>query len=356
MQDLIVRALQCRPTPRRPLWLMRQAGRMLPEYRSLRQRYSFLELCAEPDLATEVTLMPVQRFPLDAAIVFADLMSPVAALGVEVEFAPGPVVARPLRDLESIRQLLQPEPEEIGAQVVQTVRQVSAELAGRIPVLGFAGGPWSIAAYLVQGQGKREFPVLRAMASAAPEILNELMSRLAVLCGDYLVQQARAGAAAVQVFETWSGLLSRPDWERLVKPHLRTLLERAASAGVPRILYLKHSSHLIDAALDLPFEALSVDWRVDLSQLQSRLGPGRAVQGNLDPAVLLAGPERVRHEVRLLLERTTATGHIFNLGHGLLPETPLESVEALIEEVHAAGAGSPADAPPTPRAEEFVDV
>jgi len=181
-----------------------------------------------------------------------------------------------------------------------------------------------------------------------------LMARLSVLCGDYLVQQARAGAAAVQVFETWSGLLSRPDWERVVKPHLRTLLERAASAGVPRILYLKHSSHLIDAALDLPFEALSVDWRVDLPRLQRRLGPERAVQGNLDPAVLLAGPERTRHQARELLESTSATGHVFNLGHGLLPETPLESVAALIEEVHAAG--SPEDVSPSTRAEEFADV
>jgi uroporphyrinogen decarboxylase len=300
--------------------------------------------------------MPVQRFALDAAIVFGDLMSPVAALGVEVKFAPGPVVERPLRDMESVRRLLRPEPEEIGAQVVQTVRQVDAELAGRIPVLGFAGGPWSIAAYLVQGEGKREFPALRAMASAAPEVLEELMARLAVLCGDYLVQQARAGAAAVQVFETWSGLLSRPDWERVVKPHLRTLLERAASAGVPRILYLKHSSHLIDAALDLPFEALSVDWRIDLPRLQKRMGPGRAVQGNLDPAVLLAGPERTRQEARLLLERTSATGHVFNLGHGLLPETPLESVEALIEEVHAVTDGKPMDGPSTARTEEFADV
>ncbi len=356
MQDIMLRALRCEPTPRRPLWLMRQAGRMLPEYRSLRQRYSFLDLCATPDLATEVTLMPVQRFPLDAAIVFGDLMSPVEALGIDVQFAPGPVVEHPLRDLEAIRGLLRPEPEEIGARVVQTVRQVHAELAGRIPVLGFAGGPWSIAAYLVEGQGKREFPTLRAMASASPEVLDELMARLAVLCGDYLVQQAQAGAAAVQVFETWSGLLSRPDWERVVKPHLRTLLERAGAAGVPRILYLKHSSHLVDAALDLPFEVLSVDWRVDLPQLQKQLGGKRAVQGNLDPAVLVAGPERTRREARSLLDRTAATGHIFNLGHGLLPETPLESVTALIEEVHAAGEGSGGDAPSTTLAEEAVDV
>ncbi len=341
MRDLMVRALRAEPVPRRPIWLMRQAGRMLPEYRRLRERHSFLELCAQPELATEVTLMPVQRFPLDAAIVFADLMSPVAAMGIEVKFAPGPIVDQPLRDAAAIRSLLHPDAQEIAPEVIETIRLVTRELGGRIPVLGFAGGPWSIAAYLVQGDGRREFPALRAMAAAEPRVLNDLLAQLAAVCADYLVEQARAGAAAVQVFETWSGLLSRPDWERLVKPHLRTLLERVGRAGVPRILFLKHAAHLVDAALDLPVEVLSVDWRVDLPTLQRRLGPGRAVQGNLDPAVLVAGPEATRAAARTLLERTAPTGHVFNLGHGVLPETPLDSVEALIEEVHAAGDSVP---------------
>jgi len=315
------------------VWLMRQAGRMLPEYRALRQRHSFLELCAQPDLATEVTLMPVRRFPFDAAIVFADLMSPVAALGLEVQFAPGPVLAEPLRDAASVGALPHPEPESIAPEVIQTLRQVTGELGGRIPVLGFAGGPWSIAAYLVQGQGKREFPALRAMAASAPDVMQDLLGRLAALSADYLIEQVHAGAGAVQVFETWSGLLSRRDWDALVKPHLRSLLERIGDT-VPRILYLKHATHLVDSAMQLPVEALSVDWRVDLAALQERC-PGRAVQGNLDPAILLAGPEATRSAIRALLQRAEATGHVFNLGHGVLPDTPLASVEALIEEVHA---------------------
>ncbi len=334
MRDLLLMALQGRPTPRRPVWLMRQAGRMLPEYRDLRARYSFEELTRDPELAAEVTLMPVRRFPFDAAIVFADLMSPVAALGIEVEFAPGPVVSRPLRQAADLRALRDPAPEQIAPEVIETLRLVTRELDGRIPVLGFAGGPWSIAAYLVQGEGKRDFPALRALAVSAPELLEMLLAKLASLCADYLVEQVRAGASAVQIFETWSGLLSRRDWDRIVKPHLRTLLERVGATGAPRILFLKDAPHLVESALELPAEALSVDWRVDLAELHARVSPDRAVQGNLDPAILLGGPEITRQATRRLLRRVPSRGHVFNLGHGVLPDTPLASVEALIKVVH----------------------
>lgn len=307
---------------------------MLPEYRDLRARYSFEELTRHPELAAEVTLMPVRRFPFDAAIVFADLMSPVAALGIEVEFAPGPVVSRPLTQAADLRALRSPAPEEIAPEVIETLRLVTRELDDRIPVLGFAGGPWSIAAYLVQGEGKRDFPALRALAASAPELLEMLLARLASLCADYLVEQVRAGASAVQIFETWSGLLSRRDWDRIVKPHLRTLLERVGTTGAPRILFLKDAPHLVESALELPAEALSVDWRVDLAELHARVSPDRAVQGNLDPAILLGGPEITRQATRRLLRRVPSRGHVVNLGHGVLPDTPLASVEALIEVVH----------------------
>lgn len=334
MKDLLIRTLRAEPTPRRPLWLMRQAGRMLPEYRALRERYDFRELTAQPELAAQVTLMPVRRFPLDAAIVFADLMSPVAALGVEVEFAPGPVLAEPLDSPERIRALPSPEAEQIAPEVIETLRIVAGELAGRIPVLGFAGGPWSIAAYLVQGGSKPGFPALRSMALTAPRLLEELMAKLTQLCSRYLIRQIEAGAAAVQVFETWSGLLARDDWERLVKPHLRVLLEAVGRTGAPRILYLKDSSHLLPAALDLPCEALSVDWRVDLPALREQVGPVRGLQGNLDPALLLEGPAAVRAAATDLLRRIPRRGHVMNTGHGVLPETPLDSVEALIQVIH----------------------
>lgn len=334
MTSLLVRSLRAEETSRRPLWLMRQAGRMLPEYRALRERHSFLELSTEPELAARVTLMPVRRFPLDAAIVFADLMSPVTALGVDVAFAPGPLIAEPLDTEARIRALPSPDPERIAPEVIETLRIVCRELGGRVPVLGFAGGPWSIAAYLVQGESKREFPALRSMALSAPELLDELLGRLTELCGRYLVRQIEAGAAAVQIFETWSGLLSVADWERLVKPHLQRLLERVGDTGAPRILYLKDSAHLLPAAVDLPCEALSVDWRVDLPALRQRVGPHRALQGNLDPALLLDEPAAIRRAAAELLQRMPSRGHVVNVGHGVLPDTRLDSVEALIRVVH----------------------
>jgi uroporphyrinogen decarboxylase len=337
VNDLILRALRGEPAPRRPLWIMRQAGRYLPEYRAFRHRHSFEELCANPELAAEVTLMPLERFPLDGAIVFADLMSPVAALGIDCRFDPGPVIDPPLREAAQIRDLPDPDPRRIAPEVMETLARVRERLDGRATLLGFAGGPWSLAAYLVEGRGVRNFPTLRRMAAADPALLDELLARLADLAGKYVAMQARAGAQAVQIFETWSGLLSAADWNRLVKPHLKRVLESAGDAGLPRILFLQDAPHLIDAVLDLPAEGLSFDWRVDLAAVRSRLSPERTLQGNLDPAVLLAGPEATRKATRALLGRVPARGHIVNLGHGILPETPLESVTALVETVHAEG-------------------
>lgn len=334
MPEILVRALRGESTPRRPLWLMRQAGRMLPEYRELKERYSFRDLSSDPEMAAEVTLLPFQRFPFDGAIVFADLMSPVAALGIEVDYAPGPVIDTPIASREHVERLRDPDPEEIAPEVIETLRLVAPELDDEVALLGFAGGPWSIAAYLVQGESKREFPGLRAFARSEPGATEGLLTKLARLCGDYLVQQARAGAQAVQVFETWSGILSRSEWDRVVKPHLRALLERAEAGGVPRILFLKNAPHLIESASELPADALAVDWRIDLPSLRQQLGDARPLQGNLDPAVLLAGPDATRAAARELLSRMPARGHVMNLGHGVLPQTPLESVEALVEAVH----------------------
>ena len=334
MNDLLLRALRCQPTPRRPLWLMRQAGRMLPEYRRLRRDFSFSQLCSRPELAAQVTLMPLQRFELDAAIVFADLMSPVTALGIEFGFDPGPVVEHPLRSAAAVAALHEPAPEEIAPEVMQTLQLAKTELTDKVPLLGFAGGPWTLAAYLVEGRSRPGFPTLRALAAAEPQLLDELLRRLARLGGDYLLEQVRAGADAVQVFETWSGTLSEPDWSRWVKPHLRTLLEIAGAAGVPRVLFMRSAAHLTQAALSLPVEAFSVDWQVDIQALHARLGGDRAVQGNLDPALLVAGPKVARAAVRELLRQVPCRGHVVNLGHGVLPETPLESVDVVLEAVH----------------------
>jgi len=337
LKKLLLEALARRPTPhrakpRRPLWIMRQAGRCLPEYRELRKEHSFEELCASPDLAAQVTLQPFARFAFDAAIVFADLMSPVPALGLGVRFDPGPIVDRPLRTAAEIRALPELESGDIAPTVMKTLKKVRPRLAEGVALLGFAGAPLSLAAYLVEGQGKRGFPRLRALAAGDPRAFGELMAKLSRLSAAYLIEQAKAGADAVQIFDSWAGLLSREDWQRLVEPHLRDLLEELGRAGVPRILYAQNCAHLLEPILELPVEALSLDWRLDLGEL-SRSHPGRVWQGNLDPAILLAGPEATQDAARELLQQVPPEGHVVNLGHGILPQTPLESVAALVEVV-----------------------
>lgn len=333
MNDLLLKTLRGEPTTRRPLWIMRQAGRYLPEYRALRERYGFEELVGNPELASRVTLLPLDRFPLDAAIVFADLMSPVASLGVRFRFEPGPVLERPVRSAADVRALRDPAPEEIAPEVMETLRTVKPALDGRAALLGFAGAPWTLAAYLVQGRGAPGFPALRALAAADAGLLGELLGRLARLLAGYVRLQARAGADAVQIFDTWAGVLSLDQWSRLVRPHLLALLEEMGRAGIPRILFVQDAPHLVGAFAELPAEALAVDWREDLPALHARLGARRALQGNLDPAALVAGPAVTRAAARDLLTRMPAGRHIVNLGHGILPDTPVASVEALVASV-----------------------
>ena len=334
MNDLLLRTLRGEETERRPLWVMRQAGRYLPEYRALRERHSFEQLSGSAELAAEVTLQPLARFPLDAAIIFADLMSPVGALGLSVRFDPGPVLARPVRTAADVDALADPKPEAIAPEVIDALGRVKRELGGRAALLGFAGAPWSLAAYLVQGRGSPGFPALRALAARDGGLLCALLTKLTELAVRYVTAQARAGADAVQLFDTWAGVLSLSDWTAHVRPHLVRFLEATRPLGIPRILFVQDASHLVPAYGALGAEALAVDWREDLAALRASLGPAKALQGNLDPAILLAGPDATRTAARALLARTSARGHIVNLGHGILPETPIDSVHALVEVVH----------------------
>lgn len=335
MNDRILKALAGEsPQDRRPLWIMRQAGRYLPEYRALKEKHTFEELCAHPELAAQVTLQPLSRFPLDAAIIFADLVTPLAALGCAFRFDPGPHLETPIRSEAQIQALREPAAEEIAPETIAALKLVKPALNGQQVLLGFGGSPWSLAAYLVEGRGKEGFAAIRCLAAANPAALDLLMGKLARLSAKYLVAQHRAGADAVQVFDTWAGLLSLEDWRRLVKPHLAWLLEQLERAGVPRLLFLLDAPHLVLEAATLPITGLALDWRVDAADLRRRLGPAFPLQGNLDPAVLLAGPEATRRAARELLARVPPRAHIVNLGHGILPETPLASVEALLETVH----------------------
>jgi uroporphyrinogen decarboxylase len=334
-RELFLDAIACRPTARRPLWVMRQAGRYLPEYRALREKHTFEQLAGSAELSAEVTLQPVARFPLDAAIIFADLMTPVEALGLEVKFAPGPVLANPVRTAADVAALRSPARGEIAPHMMQALRTVKRELNGTRALLGFAGSPWSIAAYLVQGRGAPGFPMLRTLAAADPKLLDTLLTRLTDLIIEYVHAQYEAGADAVQLFDTWAGLLSLDSWNRIVRPHIARFLDATKSAGRPRILFVQDASHLVPGYAALPSEALAVDWREDLAELRRRVGTNKALQGNLDPAILVAGPEATRRAALRLLAAVPARGHIVNLGHGITPEAPIESVQALVDAVHS---------------------
>ncbi|MFN8574165.1 MAG: uroporphyrinogen decarboxylase [Gemmatimonadaceae bacterium] len=334
MSRLLLDALRGEATPRRPMWVMRQAGRYLPEYRALREKHTFEQLSSSAELSAEVTLQPLARFPLDAAIIFADLMSPIGALGLDVRFDPGPVLSRPVRTAADVDALRTPKADEIAPEVSQALRLVRRALPEDVALLGFAGAPWSLAAYLVQGRGNPGFPALRALMARDAGLLHALLERLTNLVVQYLAAQAQAGADAVQIFDTWAGVLSASDWTRHVRPHLLRLVQETKALGIPRILFLQDASHLVDQYLALPAEALAVDWREDLADLRSKVGVSRPLQGNLDPAILLAGPEATARAARELLSRVPARAHIVNLGHGIMPETPIDSVHALVDAVH----------------------
>ena len=334
---LLLQTLRFEDTPRRPLWIMRQAGRILPEYRALKERHGVVGLSRNPELAAEVTLMPLRRFPFDAAITFADIMSPLPALGIDFRFDPGPVIAEPIRDAGAVAAL--PDPDrlddaEIAPEVAAAQRIVRRELDPGTALLGFAGAPLTLAAYLIEGRGVRDFPRLRAFAYQEPAAFDALLDRLGRLCARYLLSQHRAGADAVQIFDSWAGLFPRAEWQSRVRPHLERLLLRLGDAGVPRILFLHSAPQLAYDYAELPCEVLGVDWRTDLGALRRRR-PALCLQGNLDPTVLLAGKEAIRCETDRLLRSLPRRGHIVNLGHGVLPDTPLDAVQTLIEAVHA---------------------
>jgi len=337
MNDLYLRTLRGESTERRPLWIMRQAGRYLPEYRALRKEHTFEQLCASPELSADVTMMPMERYALDAAIVFADLMSPVAALGIDVRFAPGPVIDSPIRDVAAVRALHVPDGPEIAPEVPQTLALVKERLAGRANLIGFAGSPFSIAAYLVQGKGGKDFALLRAFLYEDPVAFGELMEKLAQMSARYLIEQHKAGADAVQVFESWGGILSLDTWRTHVKPHVERLLQELQSAKVPTVMFANGAPHMAEDLAKLPADALALCWRCDLPGLRKTLGPDIVLQGNLDPASLLAGPEPARRATEALLAAMPRERHILNLGHGIQPETPMESVQAVIDAVAAEG-------------------
>ncbi len=320
---------------------MRQAGRYLPEYRALRARHGFLEMCKTPSLAAEVTLLPIERLPVDAAILFADILLVLEPMGVGLEFAQGdgPIIHRPVRQRADVEALARVPATRALPFVAETVRLAREKLAGRVPLIGFAGAPFTLASYLVEGRGSRDYVHTKTLMYREPAAWHLLMERLVEATVDYVRMQVAAGVEAVQLFDSWVGCLAPDDYRSFVLPHMRATLAAIATAGVPTIHFGTGTAALLELMREAGGDVIGVDWRVDLGDAWTRLGADVAVQGNLDPVALFAPAEEIRRRVKQTLARAAGRpGHIFNLGHGVLPNTPVEHVRAMIDAVHELSA------------------
>lgn len=329
-------ACRNRPTDRIPVWFMRQAGRSLPEYREVRGTGDFLDAVRDPDLATEITLQPVRRYDVDAAILYSDIVVPIEAIGFGVELKPGvgPVVDRPFRDESDLDRLRPFDPDADAPYVGQTVRQLVGEL-GDVPLIGFAGAPFTVASYLVEGGPSRTLATTKALMLGRPDLWERLLDRLADIAIASLRSQVEAGASAVQLFDSWAGFLTPAMYERFVLPASAKVFAGVADLGVPAIHFGVSTGELLELLAAAGPDVVGVDWRVPLDAARRRLGPDRAVQGNLDPAVCLAPWSAVEEQALDVLARNDRPGHIFNLGHGVLPETDPDTLRRLVELVHA---------------------
>jgi uroporphyrinogen decarboxylase len=318
---------------------MRQAGRSLPEYRALRTGMAMLDACSTPDLVTEITLQPVRRYSVDAAIFFSDIVVPLRAIGVGIDIKPGvgPVVDHPVRSAADLAALRPLAPDDVP-YITEAITNLTAEL-GTTPLIGFAGGPFTLASYLVDGGPSKNFEITKSLMYGQPELWADLMRRLADITIGFLQVQVAAGASAVQLFDSWAGALSADDYRSCVLPHSQRIFDALAASGVPRIHFGVNTGELLGPMGEAGADVVGVDWRVPLDEAVSRVEPGKALQGNLDPAILLAPWEVVEQRALQVLDRgRTAEGHVFNLGHGVLPQTDPDVLARLTELVHTASA------------------
>lgn len=330
--------LACRrePAPYTPVWLMRQAGRYMPEYRRVRAQHDFLEMCRRPEIAAEVTVTAVERLGVDAAIIFADILLPLIPMevGLRYEKDGGPIIGRPVRSAADLERI--PPIDAAGALgfVGDAIRMARRALGDRIPLIGFAGAPFTLASYLIEGGGSRQYQATKTMMYTEPATWHRLMETLARATADYLNMQIAAGADIVQLFDSWVGILGPDDYRRFVLPHSAAVIS-ALSPRVPMIHFGTMTGNLLELMCEAGGDVIGLDWRVDLGQAWARLGYGIGVQGNLDPVALFAGVPEIRRRVRAILDQAAGRpGHIFNLGHGILPETPVDHVHALVDAVH----------------------
>ena len=336
MNDRFLKACRREPVDCTPVWFMRQAGRYMAEYRSLRAKYSMLALCKTSELAAQVTLQPIHRFPVDAAIIFADILLPLEAMGLNLEFAEGegPVIHNPVRERADVERLKAIDGAELE-YVAEAIRQTRHALRGRVPLIGFAGAPFTLASYAIEGGGSRNYVLTKSMMYREPDAWHLLMDKLARVVTGYLRRQIRAGAQAIQLFDSWVGCLSAGDYAEYVKPHVQLIFEGLKREAVPMIHFGTGTAALLRLMREAGGDVIGVDWRIHLDDAWAMIGHDCAVQGNLDPVALYAPLHEIERRVEDILRRAAGrNGHIFNLGHGILPTTPIEHVEAAVNMVH----------------------
>ncbi|HTU35470.1 MAG TPA: uroporphyrinogen decarboxylase [Candidatus Acidoferrum sp.] len=331
-KQLFLRACRCEPVERVPVWIMRQAGRYLPEYRAVRAKHSFLEICKTPELTAEVSLQPFRVLDVDAIIVFSDILVVADAMGMKLDVPDsGPVLSEPIRDAAAVRRLCDFDPERETQFVGDAIREICRATGPNVPVIGFAAAPWTLACYMIEGQTRGDVSTAKRMLAEEPALVKELMQRIAGVTATYLQSQIAAGAAVVQLFDTWAGELTPREYEEYALPVTHSIFAALDGSGVPRILFAKGSSRILDAMAKTGADVLSVDWNTDLAQARRELGTKIALQGNVDPAILLGAVDAVRRAAEGAVEKTGGIGHILNLGHGILPNTTVENARAFVK-------------------------
>jgi uroporphyrinogen decarboxylase len=345
LNDRILRAARRLPVDVTPVWIMRQAGRYLPEYRAIRAKVEFLELCKSPDLAAEVTIQPVHRLGVDAAIIFSDILIPVEAMGMELELGDkGPHFPNPLRTGADIARLSIPDPEAATGFVAEAIRRTCRALGDSVPVIGFAGAPFTLAAYMVEGGGSKSFILIKRFLFEQPKLAHALFEKLTETLIPYLKMQVAAGARLVQIFDSWGGELGPDDYQTFALPYVQRMVEALQATGVPVIVFGTGMSTLLPLLVRTGADVVGCDWRIHLDEARTRVGDAVALQGNLDPLALFLPEAELEARVQDILRRAGPVGHIFNLGHGILPPTAPESAKALVDAVHRFGRHPPADA------------
>ena len=342
MNDTFLKACRGEKVDYTPVWLMRQAGRYMKEYQEVRAKVDFLTLCKTPELAAQVTLQPVDILGVDAAILFSDILIPVEAMGMHLEFSDkkGPVLGEPVRSKSGVDRLLIPDTEDSMPFVLDTIRILRRELEDKVPLIGFSGAPYTLATYIIEGGSSKNFVNTKRMMYQHPGLFQGLLEKITSTVIDYLSAQIRAGAQAVQIFDSWGGNLSPYDYEKVILPHVKRVVKALRKYDVPVIFFVNDCAGLLSLVKKAGADVVGIDWRVDMYKAVKSLGKKVSVQGNLDPCVLFGTPEHIEERVQDILNKAeTARGHIFNLGHGILPETPVENAIAMVEAVHRLSRG-----------------